>query len=54
LRDKAVTYFEESIAQPEEPLDHLFKAVNLFAAQIRQVAQEDRQSLQESGLIFPR
>jgi putative proteasome-type protease len=30
LRDKAVTYFEESMAQPEEPLDHLFKAVNLL------------------------
>jgi putative proteasome-type protease len=52
LRDKAVTYFEEAMAQPEEPLDHLFKAVNLFATQIRRVGQEDRQSLQESGLNF--
>ncbi len=52
LRDKAVTYFEESLAQHEEPLDHLFKAVNLFAAQVRRVAQEDRGSLQESGLTF--
>jgi putative proteasome-type protease len=52
LSDKAVTYFEESVAAPAEPLDHLFKAVNLFAAQIRRVAQEDRQSLQESGLTF--
>src|SRR5262245_44827845 len=52
LRDKAVTYFEESMAQHEEPLDHLFKAVNLFAVQVRRVAQEDRGSLQESGLTF--
>ncbi len=52
LRDKAVTYFEESLAQQQEPLDHLFKAVNLFAAQIRRVAQEDRESLQASGLLF--
>ena len=52
LRDKAITYFEESLAQQQEPLDHLFKAVNLFAAQIRRVAQEDRESLQASGLLF--
>ncbi len=52
LRDKAVTYFEESLAQQQEPLDHLFKAVNLFATQIRRVAQEDRESLQASGLLF--
>ena len=52
LRDKAVTYFEEAMTQHEEPLDHLFKAVNLFAAQLRCVAQEDRESLQASGLTF--
>jgi putative proteasome-type protease len=52
LRDKAVTYFDEAITQHEEPLDHLFKAVNLFAAQLRRVALEDRESLQASGLTF--
>ena len=40
------------MTQQEEQLDHLFKAVNLFATQVRRVAQEDRGSLQESGLSF--
>jgi putative proteasome-type protease len=52
LRDKAVTYFEEVMAEHEEPFDRLFKAVNLFASQIRRVAQEDKESLAESGLPF--
>ena len=52
LRDKAVTYFEELMAQHEEPFNHLFKAVNLFAAQIRRVGQEDKEALEESGLPF--
>jgi putative proteasome-type protease len=52
LKDKAVTYFEETLSQHEAPLDHLFKAVNLFAAQIRRVAQEDKEYLQAAGLSF--
>ena len=52
LRDKAVTYFDEALTQHEEPFDHLFKAVNLFATQLRRVAQEDRESLQASGFNF--
>ncbi len=52
LHDKAITYFEEVMAQHDEPLDHLFKAVNLFAAQVRRVAHEDKQFLQDSGLPF--
>jgi hypothetical protein len=35
LRDRTVTYFKEAMARREEPIDHLFKAVNLFASQIR-------------------
>lgn len=52
LRDKAVTYFEDASAQQTEPLDRLFKAVNLFTAQVRRVAQEDKQAIEDSGLPF--
>jgi putative proteasome-type protease len=52
LRDKTVTYFEEVMGQQERPLDRLFKAVNVFAAQLRRVESEDRDSLTQSGLPF--
>src|SRR5215831_4714921 len=52
LRDKTLTYFEEAIASRPDPCDRLFKAVNLFADQIRQVSREDKQPLAESGLHF--
>lgn len=52
VRDKALTYFEEFMAQHEQPLDHVFKAVNAFAAQIRRVSEEDKQALAASGLSF--
>jgi putative proteasome-type protease len=52
LRDKTLTYFEEAIASRPDPCDRLFKAVNLFAEQIRQVTREDKQALADSGLHF--
>lgn len=52
LRDKALTYFEEVMSQGEQPFDRVFKAVNALAAQVRRVAQEDKQALAESGLTF--
>lgn len=52
LRDKVLTYFEEVIAEGEQPFDRLFKAVNAYATQIRRVAQEDKESLVEGGLSF--
>lgn len=52
VRDKALTYFEEFMAESEQPFDRLFKAVNTFAAQIRRVAKEDKEFLEESGLHF--
>lgn len=52
LRDKALAYFEEAMAREEGPLDRLFKAVNIFAAQVRRVAIEDKDALAESGLPF--
>ena len=52
LRDKAVTYFDEALAGRPEPCDRLFKAVNVFADQIRQVSREDKQALVDSGFNF--
>jgi len=52
LRDKALTYFDEIMAENEHPFDRLFKAVNAFAAQIRRASQEDKEALEESGLPF--
>jgi putative proteasome-type protease len=52
LRDKALTYFDEVMAEAEQPFDRLFKAVNAFAAQIRRVSHEDKEALVEGGLHF--
>lgn len=52
LRDKTVTYFEDALANQPEPLDRVYKAVNLFTQQLRQVSREDKQYLVESGLDF--
>ena len=52
VRDKALTYFDEVIAEQPAPFDRLFKAVNAFADQIRRAAQEDNESLEASGLAF--
>lgn len=53
VRDKALTYFDEIMeGQDQPPHRRLFKLVNLFAEQIRRVAEEDRKSLEHSGLKF--
>ena len=52
VRDKAVTYFDEAIGDDDQTFDKLFKAVNVFAAQIRRVAEEDKAALDRAGLIF--
>ena len=52
VRDKALTYFDELIEERDQPFDRLFKAVNVFAEQIRRVAAEDRKALEDSGLHF--
>ncbi|MBH0201573.1 MAG: peptidase [Nitrospira sp.] len=52
VRDKAVTYFDEAISESDQTFDKLFKAVNVFAAQIRRVALEDKDTLAQAGLIF--
>jgi putative proteasome-type protease len=52
VRDKAVTYFDEAIGESDQTFDKLFKAVNVFATQIRRVAEEDKPSFDKIGLIF--
>jgi putative proteasome-type protease len=52
LRDKALTYFEEVLDETDTGFNKLYKAVNAFALQLRRVAQEDREALEESGLPF--
>ncbi len=53
VRDKAITYYDEAIRELDEvPANRLFKLVNLFAEQIRRVAREDKQALEDSGLRF--
>ena len=52
VRDKALTYFDEAWARQDPGVDRLFKAVNLFAAQVRRVSDEDREALERCGLQF--
>lgn len=52
VRDKALTYFDEAWSRGDPGVDRLFKAVNLFAAQVRRVSDEDRVALERSGLQF--
>lgn len=52
VRDKAVTYFEEALEAEDQSFDKLYKALNAYAAQVRRVAAEDKQALDEAGLHF--
>lgn len=52
LRDKVLTNFEEALEGQEGGLDRLFKAVNLFTAEVRRAGEEDRKALEEAGLRF--
>jgi putative proteasome-type protease len=52
VRDKALTYFEETLDESGPTFDRLFKALNAFGAQVRRVAEEDAAALAASGLEF--
>ena len=52
VRVKAVTYFDEAIDESDQTFDKLFKAINVLAAQIRRVAEEDKDALDKAGLTF--
>jgi putative proteasome-type protease len=51
-RDKALTYFEDALSDLDQPIERLYHAVNLLAAQVRRVSKEDREALDESGMTF--
>jgi len=51
-RDKTLTYFNEELDRNWESYDKLYKAVNVFAEQIRRVAREDKEMLESSGYSF--
>lgn len=52
VRDKAITYFAEVIEEEDQNFNKLYKAVNKFGEQVKRVAEEDKQSLDESGMPF--
>lgn len=52
VRDKAITYFQEVLDEPDHTFNKLYKAVNAFGQQLRRVAEEDRQALAAAGLYF--
>lgn len=51
-RDKTITYLDEALEHSQEPLDRLYKAVNLFSRELRKVKEEDGEVLSESGFAF--
>jgi putative proteasome-type protease len=53
VRDKALTYFDEIMDESDQPPhNRLFKMANVFAAQIRRVADEDQASLEKAGVHY--
>src|SRR6185295_15712434 len=52
LRDRMLLYFEESFARETGARDRLFKAVDLYARQVKRVAAEDGESLERGELQF--
>ena len=52
LRDKILLYFEEAFARDTQSRDRLYKVVNLYAQQVRRVAEEDGAALSRAELRF--
>ena len=52
LRDKILLCFEDAFARETRGRDRLFKVVNLYAQQVRKVAEDDRAPLEQAGLKF--
>jgi len=50
MRDKILLYFEEAFARAGQGRDRLYKVVNLYAQQVRRVAEEDRAALERADL----
>ncbi len=52
VRDKAITYFKEVIDTQDQSFHRLYQAVNKFGEQVKRVAAEDKQNLEDSGMAF--
>lgn len=52
VRDKTLTYLDESLRQSAQPYDRLYQFVNLFGEQLRRVKAEDGPSLAASNHAF--
>jgi putative proteasome-type protease len=52
LRDKVLLCFEEAFSRQISARERLFKLVNLYAAQVRRIADEDAKSLKENDFNF--
>ena len=52
LRDKVLLHFEEAFARASAYRERLSKVVDLYAHQVRRVAEEDRAALEASNLNF--
>ncbi len=52
VRDKVLTYFEETLEENESGFDKLYQAANALADQVRRVSAEDKAALDEVGLTF--
>lgn len=52
VRDKTLTYFKETLEHKGDKYNKLYKIVNAFTAELRQVALEDKPALTEAGYHF--
>jgi putative proteasome-type protease len=52
VRDKAVTYFNQTVDEEETSYDHMFQAATSFGQMLKKVAQEDREALEKEGYQF--
>jgi putative proteasome-type protease len=52
LRDKVLLHFEEAFARGVDTRDRLSKVVDLYARQVRAVADQDRAPLESANLAF--
>lgn len=52
VRDKTITYFSEMMEEEGEEFKKLYKTVSHFGELVKQVAKEDKLSLEENGFSF--
>ena len=52
VRDKTLTYFSQHMKKKLNDFEQMYEVVNAFGNNLKQVANEDKSILQESGLEF--